>query len=351
MSKKEPTIYDLAEHLNVSGSTISRALSNHHSISKKTRKKVVELAKEMGYRKNSFASQLRNKKTYNIGVIIHELNSDFITSVLNGIGKVATEARYNIIIGHSSESSTKEIAIADNLLYQRVDGLITSLAYDTVNLSHYDPFIERGVPIVFIDRVPVDALGVKVVIDNKAAGYNATKHLIEQGCERIMHITADLSKNVYSDRFEGFKKALMGHNMVFEPEQLLITNLSEKAGVKIAQQILNMERKPDGLFITNDLCASVCMYHLKKNGIKVPEDIAIVGFNNDIISRIVDPKLTTVNYEGEEIGKVAATNLINQLSDNPSNSSYTIVLDSDLLIRESSQIKQHDILNDTINKS
>lgn len=333
----EPTIYDLARRLNLSGSTVSRALSNHKSVSEKTRRRVFALAKKVGYRKNNFASQLRNQKTHTIGVIAHELNSAFITSVLGGIEKVATESRYNIIIGHSDESGAKEMANADNFFRQRVDGLIASLAYDTKTLDHYDLFVERGIPIVFFDSVAMDAPGIKVVIDNNGAGYNATKHLIDQGCKRIMHVTGNLSKNVYSDRLAGFKDAVLGHGLSFGPEQLFVTNLDEPAGIEVAQQILSMETKPDGLFITNDLCASVCMNYLKKSGLRIPEDVAVVGFNNDISSRIVEPQLTTVNYSGREMGEVAAQTLLGQLNAGPfRNPDHTIVLGSDLIIRDSS---------------
>lgn len=336
-SKKELTIYDLAKRLNVSSSTISRALSNHHSISKKTRKRVFALVEEVGYRKNNFASQLRHRKTHTIGVIVHELNSPFITSVLSGIEKVATEAQYNILIGHSDESNIKEIANADNFFRKRVDGLIAALAYDTVKLNHYEPFVKKGIPVVFFDRVEKDWPCVKVVIDNVMAGHNATKHLIDQGCRRIMHVTGNLSKNVYADRLTGFKNALSEHELVIEPDQLVVTDLSEQAGIEVAHQILTTETKPDGLFIAGDLCASVCMQYLKHNGIRIPDDIAVVGFNNDVVSRIVEPTLTTINYSGSEMGEVAAKNLISQLNGGvSSNPNYTIVLASSLIIRDSS---------------
>jgi LacI family transcriptional regulator len=334
-SKKELTIYDLAKRLNISAATVSRALSDHPAVSKKTKRKVGEIAEEMGYRKNSFASDLRKQKTYTIGVIVHELNSHFITSVLSGIEKVAAEAQYNIIIGHSAETSTKEIKNAHNLFHKRVDGLIVSLAYDTTSLQHYDPFIKRGIPIVFFDRVKKDAPGIKVVIDNYMAAYNATVHLIEQSCKKIIHITGCLSQNVYADRLEGFKKALAAYNLPFEPEQLIITDLSEQAGIEAARQIIEMKTRPDGLFITNDLCAAVCMQSLKDAGIKIPEDIAIVGFNNDTISRVIEPKLTTINYAGREMGEVVGNSLVNQL--NGDCLEYTIVLSSELLIRSSSK--------------
>jgi LacI family transcriptional regulator len=336
INKKELTIYDLAERLNISVATVSRALSNNPTVSKKTKRKVTELAEAMGYRKNSFASGLRLQKTNTIGFIAHELNSHFVASVLSGIEKVMTGAQYNIIIGHSSESTAKEIANANIFFHKRVDGLIVSLAYDTVSLSHYDPFIKRGVPIVFLDRVSKDAPGIKVVIDNQKAGYDATAHLIQQGCSRIMHITGNLAQNVYVDRLDGFKKALHDYNLPYEPGQLVVTDLTEKAGVEVALQIMEMKARPDGLFFANDLCAAVCMKNLKDADIKVPEDIAIVGFNNDTISRLVEPQLTTINYAGREIGEIAASNLMAQLSGRSDRSDYTVILASQLMIRGSS---------------
>ncbi|MCS3797205.1 LacI family DNA-binding transcriptional regulator [Niastella sp. OAS944] len=335
-SKKELTIYDLAERLNLSIATVSRALNNDPTVNKKTKRKVCELAEAMGYRKNNFASGLRMQKTNTIGIIVHELNSHFIASVLSGIEEVLTAAEYIIVIGHSSESSVTEVANANNLFHKRVDGLIVSLANDTVNLDHYDPFVKRGIPIVFFDRVRKEAPGIKVIIDNEKAGYEATAHLIQQGCRRLMHITGNLAQNVYVDRLNGFKKALRDKNLPDEPGHVLVTDLSERAGREVARQILELKRKPDGLFFSNDLCAAVCMKTLKEAGIKVPQEIAVVGFNNDTISRLVEPQLSTVNYAGSEMGRVAANNLLSQLNSSLGVASYTVVLTSQLMIRESS---------------
>jgi LacI family transcriptional regulator len=338
VSKKELTIYDLAERLNISVATVSRALNNDPTVSKKTKRKVCELAEATGYRKNNFASGLRKPKTNTIGFIVHELNSHFIASVLSGIEKVMTEAQYNIIIGHSSESTATEIANANNLFHKRVDGLIVSLAYDTVSLDHYDPFIKRGIPIVFVDRVRMDAPGIKVIIDNHKAGYDTTAHLIQQGCRRVMHITGNLAQNVYADRLNGFRKALQDNNLPNEPDQVITTDLTEKSGVEVARQIMEMKARPDGLFFANDLCAAVCMKSLKDAGIRIPEDIAIAGFNNDTISRLVEPQLTTINYAGKEMGEVAANNLLSQLKSSSGDANYTVVLASELMIRGSSKV-------------
>lgn len=286
-----------------------------------------ELARQLGYRKNNFACNLRQKSSFTIGVIIHEPDSQFITSVLNGIEEVIAESDYNMIIGHSDEKWAREISNAHNLYNKRVDGLIASLAYDTEDLFHYDAFLQKGTPIVFFDRVKKDGPGIKIIIDNEQAGYDATMHLIEQGCKQIMHVTGNLSKNVYYDRLKGYQAALSQNHLPFESDMLVINDLSEEAGVEVAQKILAMENKPDGIFITRDICAAVCMQRLREGGVNVPGDIAIVGFNDDVISRMVEPKLTTIQYNGKEMGMVAAKSLWEQLNNNSTGiSDYVTIL-------------------------
>ncbi len=335
--KKEITIYDIASKLKLSSATVSRALRNSPAINKNTRKRIQEAAKELGYRHNTFASSLRKQKTNTIGVIVHELNSNFITSVLAGIEKITTEAGYDLIIAHSSESSEKEQANASNLFHKRVDGLIASLAFNTRDLDHYQQYREKGIPVIFFDRVEENTESTKVIIDNYKCGYQATNHLIEQGCRRIVLVTASLNRNVYAQRHKGYTDALYDNNIPYDKSMVLIKDLSEECGVEAALQILKMKHRPDGAFITNDFSAAVCMKTLKENGIKIPQDIAVVGFNNDTISKIVEPQLTTVNYPGIEMGEIAARNLINHLSgiSNIKNTN-TIIVRSDLIVRKSS---------------
>jgi LacI family transcriptional regulator len=339
--KKDITIYDIAQKLDLSSATVSRALKNNPSINKHTRKKIQDTAKELGYRHNTFASSLRKQKTNTIGVIVHELNSNFITSVLAGIEKVTTEAGYDLIIAHSSESYEKEAANALNLFHKRVDGLIASLAFDTKGLDHYKSFEEKGIPIIFFDRVEEKSDSTKVIIDNYKCGYQATQHLIDQGCKRIVLVTASLKRNVYAQRYKGYTDALYDNNIVFEKDRVLIKDLSEQCGVEAAMQIVKMKPRPDGAFITNDFSAAVCMQTLKEQGIKIPGDIAIVGFNNDAIGKIVEPQLTTIHYPGIDMGEIAACNLISHLR-GVSNIRHTqtIVVRSELIIRKSSLKKQ-----------
>ncbi len=338
---KEVTIYDIAQKLALSSATISRGLQNHPAINKNTRKKIQDAAKELGYRHNNFASNLRKQKTNTIGVIVHELKSNFITSVLAGIEKITTEAGYDLIIAHSSESFQKEAANALNLFHKRVDGLIASLAFNTDGLDHYKPYAEKGIPVVFFDRVEENGESTKVIIDNYKCGYEATSHLVEQGCKRIALVTANLKRNVYAQRHKGYMDALFDHNLPYHKELVLIKDLSEQFGVEAALQMMKMKPMPDGVFITNDFSAAVCMQTLKEHGIRIPEDIAIVGFNNDAISKIVEPQLSTINYPGKDIGEIAARNLINHLKGiaNIINTN-TIVVRSELIIRKSSLKKK-----------
>jgi LacI family transcriptional regulator len=335
--EKEVTIYDLADKLNISIATVSRALKNDPVVSKKTKKKVFELAEKLGYRSNHFARNLRNQRTNTIGIIVHELNSNFITSVLSGVETVTTEAGYDLIITHSSEGYLKEAANAKNLFHKRVDGLIASLAFDTSDLKHFQQFVDKGIPVIFFDRVEQDGNNTVVIIDNYKCGYQATQHLIEQGCKRIVHVTASLKRNVYSQRYKGYRDALFDNGIPFDESLLIIKDLSENAGIESANEILRIRPLPDGAFITNDFVAAVCMRTLKENDIVIPDDIAVVGFNNDAVSKLIEPALTTIDYPGKDMGKIAARNLIDHLRgiSNIKNTN-TIIVNSNLIIRKSS---------------
>jgi LacI family transcriptional regulator len=334
---KEITIYDIATALNISIATVSRALKDDPVVNKKTRKKVFDLAEELGYRTNHFARNLRQNQTNTIGIIVHELSSNFITSVLAGVEKVTAEAGYDLIITHSSESYTKEIANAKNLFHKRVDGLIASLAFDTPDLNHFNPYIDKGVPVMFVDRVEQDGNNTVVIIDNAKCGYQATAHLIEQGFKRIAHITSSLKRNVYSQRYKGYRDALSENGIPLNEKLLFVKDLSEKSGVEAALEILKMKPLPDGAFITNDFVAAVCMRTLKEHGIKIPADIAVVGFNNDAIGKLIEPTLTTINYPGKEMGEIAARNLVNHLKGvSDMHQTNTIIVRTELIIRNSS---------------
>ncbi|SIR34798.1 LacI family DNA-binding transcriptional regulator [Pontibacter lucknowensis] len=339
--EKEITIYDIARELSISPTTVSRGLNNHPAVNKSTKQKIFDAAAQMGYRSNAFASNLRKKRTNTIGVIVPLLNSNFQSSVMAGMEKVANEAGYNLIISQSLENAQKEIANARTMFESRVDGLLVSVAYDTENIDHFEPFFSKGIPLLFYDRVPEHKQCTSIVINNIQAAHKATTHLLEQGCQRIIHISGNHRINVYKDRLKGYKYALMDHNIASREDYIIETDLSEKAGEEAVQKILEMDPRPDGIFVANDNCAVSCIKALKQAGIAIPDDIAVVGFNNDPITRIIEPNLTSVNYPGYEMGEVAVRSLINYL-DGVSDVSITntITLNSELVVRESSQKKE-----------
>lgn len=337
---KDITIYDIAKVLNVSPATVSRGLKDHPAIRKDTKKKILDAARKMGYQQNTFASNLRRRRSNTIGVIIPRLNSYFMSTVIAGMEKVANQSGYNLIISQSQESFKKEIVSVNTMYDSRIDGLMVSLAYDTADTDHFEVLLKKNIPIIFFDRV-IDHPGcTSIVIDNKQAGFDATIHLLKQGCKRIMQIAGNLSRNVYADRLEGYKMALAKFEIPFD-SSLVISNslLSEQGGLDAAQLILSMEHRPDGVFASNDTAAVACMRQLKLSGINIPNDIAVVGFNNDPISKVIDPNLTTINYPGHEMGEVAAATLVNKLDQQNAPSLNTIVLRHELIIRESSMRK------------
>lgn len=341
--EKEITIYDIARELQISPATVSRGLQDHPAISKKTKKKIFDLADKIGYRTNNFARNLRNQKTNTLGVIVPRLNSHFMSSVIAGMERVATKEGYNLIISQSSENHEKEAANSKTMFNNRVDGLLVSLAYDTKDLSHFESFIKKNVPVIFFDRVMEHDNFTNVIIDNRKSAYEITDHLISQGCRRILHITAPLLQNVYVERLNGYKMALAKNKIKFREENVLIGNLSQEAGVEAAEKILNMKSLPDGVFVANDNCAIGCMLAIKKAGLRIPEDIAFAAFNNDPVSQIIEPNLTTINYPGYEMGEVAANHLITHLKGVTNNhQTNTIILRSELVIRASSLKNKED---------
>lgn len=337
-SQKEITIYDIADALSLSASTVSRALKDHPSVRKDTRKKIFNKAEELGYQQNLFASNLRRNRSNTIGVILQRLNSYFMSTVIDGMENVANEAGYNLIISQSLESMKKEIFNVKTLFNSRVDGFLVSLANDTDSISHFESILNKGIPLIFFDRVIDHPKCTSVVIDNYKAGYEMTQHLIDQGCKRIVHVTASLKRNVYADRLRGYRDALTDNGIEYDVALVLfanLTNLGDQAGVEVSKLILKMDVLPDGIFCANDSCAVSCIRELKSAGIKIPQDIAVGGFNNDPLSRVIEPNLTTVHYPGKEMGEAAASILIRRLNKSEGASLDTVVLRHQLIIRES----------------
>ena len=337
--QRDITIYDIAKHLQISAATVSRGLQDSPLINKNTRKKIIDAAKLLGYRSNTFASSLRSKQTHTIGVLVPRLNSYFMSSVLAGMENVASRHGYNLIIAQSLENAEKEKVNAATMFNKRVDGLLISLSYNTKNIHHLEPFFKRNIPVVFFDRADYHKESTSVVIDNYGAAYNITKHLIEQGYKRIMHLGGNVLRNVYKERLAGCEQALKDHNLPFLQKLHLTSTLSEEAGTEAAKFILDLapSDRPDAVFSANDTAAVHCMLALKAGGMRIPEDVGFAGFNNDPISKVIEPNLTTVNYSGDTMGNIAMTNLINHLKGvSDLSGTNSITLRADVISRGSS---------------
>ncbi len=335
-SKKEVTIYDIAKSLSVSPATVSRALKNHKSIGAKTTRAVQEMALKMGYRPNLMASGLRTRKTKTIGIITSWINRPFISSVISGIEEVANDAGYNVIISQSCDSYQKEVANAQTLLGSRVDGLIVSLAMETVRYDHFSAFLKEDIPVVFVDRVCMELDTDRIFIDNFEAGHTATKHLIDQGLTRIAHLAGAQHRKIYKERQEGYLAALRENNIEINKKYIIYSGLSYKEGCQSMEKLLKEYPPPQAVFCANDNSALGVIQCVKNRGLKIPEDIAVVGFNDDPLATIIDPPLTTVAQPAIEMGRIAAQQVLKQRTHNELVKSETIILKTNLIVRGSS---------------
>jgi LacI family transcriptional regulator len=334
--KQEITIYDISKALNISASTVSRGLNNNPKVRKEVRRKIFQVADELGYQPNKFASSLRLKRTRSLGVVIPRIDSHFMSTVISGMEKVAKQKGYQLLISQSEESLSLEAENILALFNSRVDGFLVSLSSETNNLDHFQYVFRKDIPILFFDRVFCQNNCICIVIDNYKAGYDATYHLIKQGCKKIACVTGSLNLNVYNDRLRGFKQALSDNSIMYNEDLVITSNLSYNSGEVIVKALMKNETMPDAIFTANDNSAVSIICELKKAGYRIPEDIAVVGFNNDPVSTVVEPNLTTVHYPGREMGEIAASSMIRILEGTQYEKVSTIVLNSELIIRQSS---------------
>ncbi len=339
-TNRDITIYDIAKALNISASTVSRGLKNHPHVRKEVKQKILLTASKMGYQQNKFASNLRQRHTLTIGVVLQTLDSYFTAKVISGMEKIANDAGYNLIISQSQESLKKESASITTMFNTRVDGLLVSLSNETRDLDHFSVLFKKGIPVVFFDRVMDHPKCKCVVINNFKAGYEATSHLISQGCKNIIHLGGSQIRNVYVDRYKGYKQAMIDHGFEVGKKSLILSDLTHTAGMTIAHELLLEKKLPDGIFAANDATAVSIICELKKAGVRIPEDVCVVGFNDDPISRVVEPNLTTIRYPGREMGEMATSTLINSLKGKQSDLLNSIVLNHSLILRESSMRKK-----------
>jgi LacI family transcriptional regulator len=342
MAKKRTTIHDIAKELDITASTVSRALKDHPRISESTKKSVVAMAEKMNYQPNSIAAALRRGNSNLIGVIIPTVDRNFFASVLRGIEDVLNGTNYNVIICQSSDSLEKEKSNIKALLEAQVDGIFASYAKETTDFKHYEEVHNRGIPLILFDRMQ-DSFDVDaVVIDDYLGAFKATEHLIEQGCTRIVHFSGPQNVSIYRDRKRGYEEALKKHDLPFDEEFILNSDLKLEAGKSLAEEIISWDQLPDAIFSSSDYAAMGAMEVFKNNGLRIPEDVAIVGFSNESFTSIVDPSLTTVDQHSKKMGQFTANLFLDRMQekDIPHTPSKT-VLNPELIIRKSSLKKSN----------
>ena len=336
----EPTIHDIARELKISASTVSRALNNNPRISLKTKDKIKQVADDLGYRPNTLASNLRNKKSNTIGIVVPLINRHFFSSVISGVEDIAYKAGYTVVISQSNDLYAKETNIVHSMFSNRVDGLIISTAMQTENFDHLKLFRKKNIPLVLFDREIPEIETDKIVIDDFAGGFKVTQHLIEQGYKRISHISGPQNLTIYIQRKNGYLEALKKYGIPFDESLLLVNRLTTDDSVPAVQQLMNLPNPPDAIFCGNDTTALSAMIYLRDQGIRIPQDMGVVGFSDEPYSKVVSPSISTIAQPGFEMGQKAAELMIMKIEDKDK-SFHTIVLPSELIVRESSNRKNY----------
>lgn len=335
---KKTTIYDIAKKLNITAATVSRALNNNPKISSATRELVLKTASSMNYEQNKLALALKSGKSNNVGVIVPRIDSNFFASVIRGIEDELHPNGYHVIICQTHYNENLEIENIKTLLNAQVDGILMSISnIDIEKNVIFNSLLKKNIPLIFFDRKKNIEGVSSVTINDFEGGYKATKHLIDQGCKRIVHLSNNRLFEIYKDRFLGYKQALLDNGLEFD-ENLVIESKSDVEEGKIsAKKLLSMEQLPDAIFSSSDWTALGAIQELRENGIRIPEDIRVVGFSNEPFTRYLELSMSTVDQFPLEMGKVAAKVFLEQVI-NPANlrMEKKVVLTPELHIRKSS---------------
>lgn len=330
MNKTQITIKDIAKALNVSASTVSRALKDSPEISLETRKLIQQYAHEHHYKPNYLAVNLRVSRNNTIGVIVPQMVHHFFSCVLSGIEKAAAQAGYNVLIAQSNESYEQEVRIVHSFLAARVCGVIASLAKETSRYEHYQELLDNDIPIVFYDRICTGLQTERVVVDDYAGSFAAVEYMLQTGCKRIFFFGSDPHLEITKNRKNGYLDALKKYKIDVTEDMIHLCDTREDA-IAITPDLLESANPPDGFFAINDETASGILYACKMVGKKIPDEVSICGFTDGVIAQNTDPKLTTVVQHGEEVGQNAFHILLNKI-DGEKKSSNMIVR-TNLIVR------------------
>ncbi|POY37472.1 LacI family transcriptional regulator [Solitalea longa] len=336
---KKTTIHDIARELNITFSTVAKALNDHPRIAASTKEAVKEMAIKLNYQQNKLASSLRSGKTRIVGVLVPTLDVSFFSSVVHGIETVMNSNGYNILLYQSKELYADEIRGIDTFLQTRVEGIISSIALQTSDYNHFIDLKKRKIPLLLFDRI-VDEIGVPYVrIDDYGGGFMATEHLIKQGCKRIVHISTDQNVTIFKERLQGYKEALIKHGLPVDDSLIFTGHLSIELGRNCIQQLVNENIEFDGVFAFEDYTGLGVLKQLKELKINVPEQVKVIGFANEAFGAHITPSLSTVDQQTVKMGEEAARLFLKLIKENKyyEKEPEKIVLDPLLIPRTSSE--------------
>jgi DNA-binding LacI/PurR family transcriptional regulator len=334
MLPQKRTIDDLARELNLSKSTVSRALHDSYQIGEDTKCKVRALAEKWGFQLNPQARGLKTRRSFTLGVVVPEIAHKYFSSAISGIQEVVLPEGYNVLIGQSNESAEQEYKVVKQLIASRVDGLIISLSGKTRDEEYFRALIADGFPVIMFDRVCDDIDCSKVVIDHTKAAFMATSHLIRQGCRRIAHLSGPQVLSIAKNRIRGFKQALAAHDIPYIPEFLIENGTDPRNTPGHIRQLMQETLPPDGISCFNDDVAINALLTLKKLNIPVPGKVKIIGFNNEKDCLVIEPNLSSIEHPVVQMGKEAARLFLKQTG-KPLAKSQTVTFETSLIARES----------------
>lgn len=337
MSSKQPTIWDIAIKLNVSISTVSRALRNAPDINPDTKKAILDLAHQLDYQPNTIATSLRKNKTNIIGVMVPEFVHAFFPNVILGIQEAANEAGYKVMTMQSGESLDIEKHNLQAMISSRVDGLILAISRETDDYEHIKSAQRKGLPIVFFNRIVDELPGSKVMVDDYQGAFMAVEHLIKTGCQRIAHLAGPQNLTIGRNRLNGYLDALKAHQFPIDESLIMPCNFLEGKARIYTQQLLDRPDRPDALFAVNDPAAIEALICIQEHQLSIPDDISLIGFSNAPHSAFVTPPMTAVAQPIHAMGRLAAELLMRQISEGQRFSPETHVLQTNLIVRQSTR--------------
>lgn len=336
MAIKQVTVKDIANKLSLHYTTVSKALRDHPDISVATKHRVISLAKEMDYHPNSIAKSLKMQETSTLGVIVPSIKNDFFAAVISGVEEVAYGRGFNTVVRQSNEDYEREAVHIRTLISNRVAGVLVSVAQTTKSGAHFSALAKQGIPLVFFDRICEGVEADRVVVDDYDGARQAVRHLIRSGYRKIAHLAGPKNTSIGRDRCRGYMDELKENGIAIDPEIITYGGLEEDNGVTALRELLLRGKTLDAIFAVNDPVALGAYKEIKRNSLKIPQDLALVGFGNNTLSSYLDPPLTTVSQFPYEIGKAAAAMLLRRIA-NPNHEVVpeVEVIKTELIVRQS----------------